>query len=763
MSDRFTSLGQPDSAVDIDNGGDSSGSGSVARGPPPASRGVQFCGTRLSERRFMVILTGLLIVLIVLAFALFIGERLKTPAASSARGTCQSPTCIQLSAAFMTSMNATADPCQDFYEYACGGWSVANPIPDDKSRWSTFNLLSDNNLRVIRNVLEDKSTPSNKATVLYQSCMNESAIEAAGNTPIVAALADLNWSPTDDNNWSATDLSKLTASIAALHLNEVFPFFSMLVYADDKNSVINVGHMSQSGLGLPDRAYYLGKDRTTDTTLLAYQKYLTTLFSLGGLTSSNERLQQVLDLETLLARWNVAKEDLRDPDATYNKMNVSELPALSSAIQWSEYYQALFTKKNASTIAQLPVIVSTPQYITNLTAIITQTNKQVVVAYLQAHFLLSAAPHLSSSFVDATFAYNKVVYGLQTQSPRWKTCISRVDSSLGFMLGKMFTDKKFPATSKKAASDIYANINKAFKAGLPSLSWMDDATRVAAGGKADAVTQKIGYPDWIEDPVKLEKHYEKLTIVGGGQYWTNIQNIRAYEIQDNLADMDIPVDKTRWDMTPPTVNAYYNPSNNEIAFPAGILQPPFFDKNYPQSVNYGAIGVVVGHELTHGFDDQGSRYDATGNLRPWWSADVTKKFQEKTKCIVDQYSQYTVNGEHVKGELTLGENIADNGGVKEAFAAYQEWARVNGQQQLLPGLSYGGSLLSHEQLFFLSFAQPWCGAARDAEAHRLLLVDPHSPARYRVIGSVSNSPEFAAAFKCPVGSAMNPKDKCLVW
>jgi endothelin-converting enzyme len=411
----------------------------------------------------------------------------------------------------------------------------------------------------------------------------------------------------------------------------------------------------------------------------------------------------------------------------------------------------------------------TPSYFRGLNDILQNTSKETILRYTQSQLLTGVASHLSQEFRTAVLTFEKVVSGVSAEDPRWQTCLDRTDSALGFALGKLFVDKAFSGNSKTIAESMIQTIVASFKNNLGNLAWMDEPTRQLAREKADAVIYKIGYPDWIQNSTLLAKYYENMTITKN-EYFQNVLNIRQYSVKKNQAEIYKPVDKSKWEMTPMTVNAYYNPSNNEIVFPAGILQPPFFDQSYPLAYNYGAIGVVMGHELTHGFDDQGSQYDKAGNLRPWWESSVRQNFNERTECMSEQYSKYEVvtsnDGSEtslVNGNLTLGENIADNGGLKEAYDALETalagmTASAAGSLLGLPALN-----LTKEQLYYVGFAQIWCSNIRPAAAYLSLQQDPHSPHPYRVIGSVSNSVQFANAFRCPADSPMNPSSKCVVW
>ncbi|GFN91707.1 endothelin-converting enzyme 1-like [Plakobranchus ocellatus] len=386
----------------------------------------------------------------------------------------------------------------------------------------------------------------------------------------------------------------------------------------------------------------------------------------------------------------------------------------------------------------------------------TDEGKQVLNDYMLWHLVADFAPMLSKPFRDAKQTFSEVMSGTKGNEETWHICITETDLVLGFAVGALFVKETFVGGSKAKAKEMIENVRTAFTDNLPNLDWMDDATRAAALDKANAVTDMIGYPDYILDHVKLDKKYENLKMNKSDYFGNNLAFTR-YSFRRTFGKLrKKPLNE--WAMSPPTVNAYYSPNKNTIVFPAGILQAPFFDRNFPQSLNYGAMGVVMGHELTHGFDDQGREYDKEGNMKNWWGQEAIKRFKEKTQCLVDQYNKFELHGEHERGKQTLGENIADNGGLKSAYNAYSKWVERNGVEQLLPALN-----LSHKQLFFLSFAQVWCWNSKPESDHMQILTDPHSPAKFRVIGPLSNSEDFSREYKCSSKARMNPKKKCEIW
>ena len=693
---------------------------------------------------------------------------------------CQTPACIQLAATLSLNMNKSVDPCEDFYEYTCGGWVKNNQIPDDRSRYSTFTQLYQQNEETLRRILDTKSktiasittatTAEEKAVLVYKSCIDEETIELAGSMPLKDIVSKVTWIPPNGLSQpfnTDTDRIQLAQTMALMSNHGITSFVDAGVGADDKNSTRNVMFVSQSGLSLPDRSYYIDKDIEQDVVLVALQTYMVELLTLyesenggaGAAATYKQRAITLITFEQQLAIAMASPTVLRDPQKAYNVKNVQDLETQQS-FGWMEYFKGL-CGNNCGTIPT-NVIVSSPIYLESIDQLLKNTESGILLDYLKWKTISSLAKHLTVAYQNIQFTFSKTVYGVQAKSDRWKKCVSRTDSSVGFSLGQLYVDKTFGGNSREIALEMIGDIRTVFEARLTGLSWMDAATQAKAKEKAEAVQHKIGYPDDLKTNEELDVYYASLENIKGNTYFNNMIQARLFETRNNMKTLNQPVDRNKWSMTPPTVNAYYSPSYNEIVFPAGILQSPFFNKNYLKANNFGGIGVVIGHELTHGFDDQGSQYDKDGNLNTWWPSSVTTSFKERTTCISKQYSDFAIaDGEHVNGNLTLGENIADNGGLVQAFGAYRAWVARNnqGEEPSLPGLMD----LTANQLFFVSFASVWCGNAREGEAHRLLVTDPHSPGKYRVIGTLSNSEDFAREFNCNVGSRMNPEKKCAVW
>eukprot|EP01083_Nonionella_stella_P074378 201765_1 len=682
---------------------------------------------------------------------------------------CVTDDCVKLSGIMLQAMNKSADPCEDFYEYSCGSWPLYNHRPADKARWGAFSVLSEANQLTARDALvaldvdsRPDSDPVKMAAVAYQQCLEaDQATDAVGIDVIREKYIE---EPTALPSGNSFNKSELSSTLGALHRFGSGIMFSVGVGADDKNSSHNVLQIGQGGIGLPDRSYYLSNKTSDEKVREAYVSYIADIWTLAWPSDQSHATnigREILAFETKLAQIHKKNADLRDPVKNYHKVQLTEVIDRWTWMNWHVYFGSLLPFE-----FDVPfILVETPDYFTQLEQILSDTPHTAIANYFRFHLLSSFVPHLSKKYRDVALLFKKALSGVAVDQARWKTCISRAAGVAGFAVGKLFVDKEFSPDSRTVAEDMISRIRSSFKVNLPSLEWMDEPTQVLAAEKADAVVQKIGFPDLIIDPKALAKYYAGLNVTKQAGYIENVVQVRIWSNEKDLKDLLKPVDRKEWGMLPQTVNAYYNPSNNEIVFPAGILQAPFFGGSSPKAINYGGIGAVMGHELTHGFDDQGAQYDKFGNLHKWWSDSVTKKFNERTAGVAAFYSKFSVdvNGEpmHVNGNLTLGENIADNGGIKAAYHAYKKWTSENAQNG--EAIPVGLHDLTPEKLFFLGFAQVWCGTQTDEDKKIDILSDPHSPANIRVLGTLSNSEEFSKAWNCPAGSRMNPKTKYEVW
>ncbi|HET6582972.1 MAG TPA: M13 family metallopeptidase [Nannocystaceae bacterium] len=644
----------------------------------------------------------------------------------------------------VASMDRAADPCTDFYRYACGGWLDATPLPSDETRYGRFHVLRDRNNETLREILDTTAavatpTPEQKQLgQFWRACNDEAAIEAAGLAGIAPLLAEID---------GVRDPAGLLAAVGSLQRRGVEVLFDLEVEPDYKRPEINIAYLGQGGLGLPDREFYLGDDPHFAELRDGYRAHVARMLELAGMPvdAARQRAADVLAFETQLAKAGLPREKLRDPEERYHKVDRAGL-AQTSALPWETWFAAV----GRPDLAELSL--TPPSYFAALPGIVAGVKPEVLRAYLQFHTLHAAADHLPSAFVQENFAfYGQALRGQKQLAPRWKRCVEITDRSLGELVGRDFVAKRFGGNSRDVALSMIRAIETSFAAGLPSLAWMDVATRTQALGKMHAIVNKIGYPEKWRD-------YGALAI--GDDHLANVAAAAAFDFDRRAREIGRAVDESEWFMTPPTVNAYYNASGNEMVFPAGILQPPFFASDWPMAMNFGGIGMVMGHELTHGFDDQGRKFDGEGTLREWWAPAVADRFEDRAECVDALYSSYEVQpGVKLSGKLTLGENIADLGGIKQSHRAFQQWAAANGLDPRAEALDG----LTHEQLFFVAFGQIWCTNATPETERVLALTDSHSHPRYRVNGPLSNFPEFGEAFSCEPGERMRPANVCEVW
>jgi endothelin-converting enzyme/putative endopeptidase len=641
----------------------------------------------------------------------------------------------------VTAMDASVDPCVDFFAYSCGGWIKRNPIPPDQSSWDTYSKMEDENRVRLRAILEAASAPdagrnavTQKIGDYYASCTDETAIEVKGAQPLQPALERI------EKISTKAEIADVSASM--IDDGVLFEFGSIQDYRD-ANQVIAAA--DQGGLGLPDRDYYTNDDAKSVELRKAYLAHVERMFELLGdkPEAAAAEAQTVMRIETALAKGSMTRVERRDPKALDHKMTSAELEKIAPEFGWQVY----FTKVGIPVLASLNV--AAPGFFKALSEELGKENLADWKTYLRWHLVRSDAPHLSSAFVNENFAfYGKTLRGQQELQPRWKRCTEAVDGYLGEALGQAYVEKYFPPEAKQEALKMVKEIQAAMEQDINSLSWMSPATKQQALVKLHGMANKIGYPDKWRD-------YSKLEIVRGDELG-NVERSRQFEFNRQLAKIGKPVDRGEWGMTPPTVNAYYDPQMNDINFPAGVLQPPAFDPNSDAAPNYGDTGGTIGHELTHGFDDEGRQFDAQGNLRDWWTDNDAKEFVKRASCISDQYSTYTIIDDiKINGKLTFGEDVADLGGLILAYMAWQ--ADTKGQKlEPIEGLTPA-------QRFFIGYGQSWCGQTRDETKRLRATVDPHSPEKYRTNGVVSNMPEFQEAFHCKASAPMVNQNRCRVW
>lgn len=653
---------------------------------------------------------------------------------------------VKIAAINPANMDTTVAAGTDFYEYACGGWIKNNPLKPEYARFGTFDQLLENNQEQLRVLIEELSaTPHEAGSVagkigaLYAMGLDSTKLNADGVAPIKEELAAINALATK------SDVSKM---VATLHKEGMAPFFALFVDADEKNSAMNIVQLYQAGIGMGDRDYYLLEDEGSAKMRDAYRAYINKLFTLAGSSpeQADAAVDAVMKVEKAIAEISYGREDLRDSQKNYNKLAYEDFKQIESPLDWDVYFESM----GLAGLKELDA--KQINFYKDMNKALQNTTVDEQKYYLAFNLLSAAAPYLSDDFVDADFEfYGKVMSGKQEQQPRWKRSLNTVNGALGEAVGEMYVEKYFPASSKEKMLTLVGNLQTALSERIDGLEWMSDTTKAKAQEKLAAFTVKIGYPDKWRDYSGLE--------IKDDSYWANVRRSNIFDMAYQLADVDKPVDKSRWHMNPQTVNAYYNPTTNEICFPAAILQPPFFNPDADDAVNYGAIGVVIGHEMTHGFDDQGRNYDKDGNLIDWWTAEDAVRFKERADKLVDQYDQIIViDTLHANGRFTLGENIADHGGLLVAHQAYLN--SLKGKETPAPIDGF-----TNEQRFFLGYATLWGQNIRPEEIRRRTKIDPHSLGKWRVNAALRNIAPFYAAFDIKEGDPMfmAPADRVVIW
>nr|XP_012234649.1 PREDICTED: endothelin-converting enzyme 1 isoform X1 [Linepithema humile] len=662
-------------------------------------------------------------------------------------------------------MDKSVDPCQDFYQYACGNWAKHNPIPKDKAGYDTFEMLRESLDFVLKELLEDPIShdvefdaedATIKAKYLFQSCMNYEILEQRMERPLILLLDQLGGWPILKPDWESDkfDWLHLTAQLR-LYNNDIL--ISEWVGPDIKNSDKYVIQFDQTSLGLPTRDYFL--QPTNAIYLEAYKDYLIKIATLLGASLDNATIhaEELIEFETQLATITLSPDERRNFSELYQRMNVGELITLVPQIDWHRYLSIVLARTiNVSE----PVIIFALQYIQDLVILLSKTQPRTVANYLLWRFVRHRVNNLDDRFQEVKQKFYYILFGREQAPVRWKNCVNQVNSNMGMAVGSMFVKKYFDENSKNDTLSMTREIQRSFRELFNKTNWIDDETKRLATEKVNAMSLRIGYPDFILQPHLLNERYKNV-VIRSDKYFENTLNILQHLTRIEQDRLGNTVNKTLWNTAPAVVNAYYSRNKNQIMFPAGILQPPFYHRFFPRSLNYGGIGVVIGHEITHGFDDKGRLFDKSGNLHRWWKDEAIDGFHRRAQCLIDQYARYTVTevGMQIDGINTQGENIADNGGIKQAFRAYEKWLRSNEREdETLPGMSATG-----KQLFFLNFAQVWCGSMRPEATRNKLKTAVHSPGKFRVIGTLSNSKDFAQVFNCPLGSPMNPVSKCSVW
>ena len=642
----------------------------------------------------------------------------------------------------------TCNACEDFYLYANGGWLAKNEIPAAFSTWGTTSNLREKNVGVLRQILEEavKNTAAPKDSLeqktgdFYASCMDEPRIEAAGAKPIAAELAAIE---------KMKSVKDLPGAVGRLHAFSVSSLFGFGAVQDFKNSSVVNAIARQGGLGLPDRDFYLKEDEKSKGIREAYVKHVANMFKLLGddAAKADAQAQVVLKIETELASNSIDRVARRDLSKQYNKMTVTELAAVTPDFDWNAYLKALNAPKFTD------INMSHPAFFKGLNAMLGRVSLDDWKTYLRWHLVRDAADALSSNFVNENFSfYGTTLNGTKELLPRWRRCVVATDSTLGELLGQVYVKNAFPPEAKARMKELVNNLIAALRDDINTLDWMSEPTRKQAVAKLESFAVKIGYPDKWRDYSALK--------IDRNSYTDNLIRAGRFDVHRNLAKMGRPVDRSEWGMTPPTVNAYYNALMSEIVFPAGILQPPYFDLNADDAVNYGAIGCVIGHELSHGFDDQGRKFDMKGNMADWWTAEDAKNYLQRATCVEEQFSAFRAEevGLNQNGKLVLGESIGDLGGLKIAWLAFQKSLEGKPRPANIEGFT-------PEQRFFLGWAQVWGRNQRPEAIRQQILTDPHPLGRFRVNGPISNMPQFAEAFNCKLGDKMvrPPEKRCQVW
>jgi len=646
----------------------------------------------------------------------------------------------------LTAIDKTADPCVDFYQYSCGNWMKNNPIPPDKSRWGRFNELDEHNLYILRDLLEKAEGPGQHSAIekkvgdYYAACMDTATVEKKGTTPLQPELARIA---------AIKSKQEIIPQVAYMHRSGIPALFSFYPMPDMHDSSLTIANLDQGGITLPDRDYYIKDDAKSVETRQKYQEHVQKMFELAGDKPdvAAAEAKTVLTVETGLAKASMDRTERRDPKKRDHMMQATAIAETAPNFELIQYFSENGSPKFTS------LNVGNPEFFKTVNEQISSVPLDDWKTYLRWRTIDSYAPVMTEAFVDEDFQFNrKYMAGQKEIEPRWKRCVRSTDRNLGMALGELYVDKVFGPDSKARTVKMVQAIEGAMHTDIGQLPWMSDTTKQQAYAKLAAIVNNIGYPDKWRD--------YSTVIVERDDYAGNAMRAAAFETKRQYNKIQKPTDRKDWSMTPPTVNAYYRPPMNDINFPAGILQPPFYSQQLDDAVNYGGIGVVIGHELTHGFDDQGRKYDAVGNLKDWWTPEDGKAFEERASCTEKEYSSFVAvkddKGEvHLNGKLTLGENTADNGGLKLAYMALMN---IVGNTPVKPIDGY-----TAPQRFFLAYGQIWCQNVTQQQARVLAITDPHSPGRWRVNGAVQNSAAFQQAFGCKAGQPMVRDPACRVW
>jgi endothelin-converting enzyme len=728
-----------------------------------AKRALNFLG--------LVAVCGLVIAVVALAIAL--GVVIAREDQECPLLTCKTSGCTKLAQTVQENLDTSVDPCVDFYNFSCGGWVKNNPLPEGRARYSPFSKLDEENKKQLITILNSSKDDDIEAVAklkkLYRLCLNESHLNESGAAPMLTVIRYFGGWPLLNSGGSGSGSGHSSGSgsgtipflssdnFLVMKIDDNPALFSFYVSVDDKNSSRYTIFLTQSGLTLPSPENYAND---SETLLNAFHEYaMDTLHLLNSdvpRDNYEEAVHGIIELEKKLAKIFVSAVDLRDPVATYNNMTIEQLSSMfPNTLDWTHVFKRSFSLVDNEVTTNEEVVVRTTSYFQNLSKVLARTHNDTMLNYVMWHLVNRYIPFLSQDFLQVYHKFTQTVYG-SGERDRNETCLAIVQRAMPIALARPYTEFVLPGGTKEAVSDMISKVKQAFKERVNDSDWLEDSTKVKCDKKVDAITQKVAYPQLIYHDSYVNRLYNNYS-VNYGDLLVDMVSI-VFEIgAQNLRRLHTNVDKTEWDIAPTAVNAYYNPSFNQFTFLEGILAPPFFRADWPDYFTYGALGVVVGHELTHGFDDQGQQYDKDGNLKMWWDPTSIKRFKDRQTCFRNQYSAYELYGLHVNGNLTLGENLADNGGLKTSYQAYKTVSGIDAQFHL-PDLKY-----TPDQLFFIAFAQVWCSSFTKEYIATSLLTNPHSPGPFRVKGTLMNSQEFADAFHCSKGSPMNPVDKCLMW
>lgn len=691
---------------------------------------------------------------------------------------CLTPECALAAASIIEAMDITADPCDDFYRFACGGWIDENVIPDGRNKWGRFYELRgavDDALKEIVTSEDNEGKPESvlKLRNMFSACMDTDGMEADGIPDNLltgsSSGGDIGGWPAVIQDWNGDKFTEAAAASMARNLNENL-LLSTWVYLDEQDTSHNVIYLDQPELGLP-HSMYLDLDSYADY-ITAYKTFMFDVAKIvaGALESSvsDEEImadvEKAFEFETSIALIMTPDSERRNSTAMYNPMTVSDLKTSYSWFDWNTYFGNLFTNKNITIGDDERLIVVQPDYFEATGTL--SSDRETIANYFGFRMWMSFAGDLTQALRDAAWKYQSATSGIEIQAPRWQSCLSKSVNAFGFAAAHEYVLTNFEESAKADADAMVENLRAAFKELVEETEWMDAATQVKAQEKADMMLQLIGYPDWLTDNNEVDKYFWDAN-VESPVFFEKVLSMKAWSAKQDVITLRDEPNRDIWLMHPAIVNAWYSPNHNTITFPAGILQPPFFKGGWPRYLNFGAIGMVIGHEITHGFDDQGRQYDGSGNASPWWSDETIQAFSGEAQCFIDQYGNYTVPelvdilGEdaHLNGKNTQGENIADNGGIRETFRAYLRSVESEGAEPRLPGLIE----FTPEQMLFVSYAQVWCEIQTPESLLGQVLSDPHSPGKFRVIGPLGNSEDFQTHFSCPADAQMNRPEKCKLW